>query len=330
VQVQKAVVLAGKTVHDEPWPSVPREPKHLVPVANRPILFHALESLRDAGVREALIAVEPESAEATMAAVADGAAWDLDVDYLSWRPVSGVRGAVAAAQDFVGDHPLLVQPADALLGEHIQPHLVAFSREELDLLTLRVARRTGSTRAPLDGGHLLGRRAISLLVDGDGDPDDFAAGLRARGSRVRVQTIDGCLPCHGGEDALLEGNRRMLERLGRSVDPSAFPTCEFQGAVQVHPNAVLEDCLIRGPVVIGPDCWLSNAYVGPYTSIGAGVRIDGAQIEYSILLDGAQLAYVGPRLESSVIGRGARIGRSFGLPAAMRVSVGDGAQITLA
>jgi glucose-1-phosphate thymidylyltransferase len=41
------------------------------------------------------------------------------------------------------------------------------------------------------------------------------------------------------------------------------------------------------------------------------------------------MRFVGNRLESSVIGRGARIERGFALPAAMRVALGDGAEVIL-
>ena len=47
------------------------------------------------------------------------------------------------------------------------------------------------------------------------------------------------------------------------------------------------------------------------------------------MLGDAQLRFVGSRLESSVIGRGARVVRGFDLPAATRVSLGDGAEIIL-
>ena len=87
--------------------------------------------------------------------------------------------------------------------------------------------------------------------------------------------------------------------------------------------------MIRGPAIVGPRSTLSHAYVGPYTAIGSDVRIEGSQIEHSIVLEGAELLHVGARLETSVIGRNARVGRDFRLPTAMRLSVGDGAQIGL-
>jgi glucose-1-phosphate thymidylyltransferase len=154
--------------------------------------------------------------------------------------------------------------------------------------------------------------------------------VRERGGEVSVRASDGCLPCHGGQDRLLEGNRRMLEDLVAEVDPALHPSCEFQGPVRIDPTAQLDHTLVRGPAVIGPGARLSHAYVGPYTSIGAGVTVDGAEVEHSILLDGAALLHVGARLESSVLGRGARVARSFAMPTAMRLSVGDGAEVTVA
>ena len=330
MEIAKALILAGRTPDDRPWPSVRFGPKHLVPIANRPILFHNLEALRRAGMLEATIALEPESAEAIIDAVGDGSAWNLGVRYVQWQPATGLGGALAAARTFLADEPVLVGPGDALHREQIHPHIATFADQRLDAMALRLSGAPADRRGePIAGGYLLSRRAVSILLEKPRG-DDPMSGIRRHGGQVRVQDVDGCLPCHGGQDGLLEGNRRMLEELRDDVDRSRFPSCQFQGAVAIHPTAQVEDTLIRGPAIIGPGARLSHAYVGPYTSIGANVRIDGSQIEYSIVLDGAALLHVGARLESSVVGRGARITRSFAVPTAMRLSVGDGAEVTLA
>jgi NDP-sugar pyrophosphorylase family protein len=44
--------------------------------------------------------------------------------------------------------------------------------------------------------------------------------------------------------------------------------------------------------------------------VGADVRIEGTEIEHSIVMDDAQLLFVGSRLETSIIGRGASCGVS--------------------
>ena len=326
MEIAKALVLAGRTARDQPWPSVRFGPKHLVPVANRPILFHHLEALRTAGVLEATIAVEPESAQLIGAAVGDGADWNLAVNYVAWTPASGIGGALEAARDLIGDEPVIVRPGDALHREQIHPHIAEFAGGRIDAMGLRMS---GAPRDPMGGGYLLSRRAVGLLSERPRLCGDPLAGVRRHGGHVLVREIDGCLPCHGDQDALLDANRRMLEGLERDVDEGMYPDCEFQGPVKVHPTAQLDHTLIRGPAIIGPGARLSHAYVGPYSSIGANVTLDGSQIEHSIVLDDAELLHVGSRIETSVIGRGARICRSFMVPSAMRLSIGDGAQVTI-
>jgi glucose-1-phosphate thymidylyltransferase len=330
VKIAKALILAGRTDLDRPWPSVPSGPKHLVPVANRPILFHQLETLRSAGMLEATIAVESESARLINAAVGDGSDWNLAVRYVEWMPATGIGGALTAARDFLADEPVLVRPADALHRELIHPHIAEFADEHLDAMALRLSGAPNDRMGkPVPGGYLLSRRAVSLLLDRPFLCGDPVASVRRHGGQVLVREMDGCLPCHGDQDALLEANRRMLTGLDRDVDSGAFPSCEFQGPVIVHPSARLDQTLIRGPAIIGPGAQLAHAYVGPYTSIGANVTIEGSQIEHSIVLDDAELLNVGIRLETSVIGRGARITRSFVVPTAMRLSVGDCAEVTV-
>ena len=102
-----------------------------------------------------------------------------------------------------------------------------------------------------------------------------------------------------------------------------------QGAVAIHPTARLESTVVRGPAVIGPRVRLTDAYVGPYTSIAEDVMIDGAEIEHSIVLHGTRICHLGRRLEGSVIGANARIFRDFRLPNALRLSVGDGAEVSV-
>ncbi len=330
VEIAKALILAGRTAHDRPWPSVKSGPKQLVPVANTPILFHNLESLRSAGMLEATIAVEPDSAQAIMAAVGDGSAWNLIVRYVQWEPASGMGGALCAGREFLAGEPVLVAPADALHREQMHPFIAAFARERLDAMALTPAGAPCDRKGkPVPAGYLLSSTALSLLMHRPRLGSDPLAGVRRHGGAVVVQEIDGCLPCHGDQNALLDGNRRMLEGLRRAVDPAAYSTAEFQGPVTVHPTARIDHTLIRGPAIIGPGARLSHAYVGPYTSIGANVTIDGSQIEHSIVLDGAQLLHLSTRLETSVIGRGAAIKRSFNVPTAMRLSIGDGAEVTI-
>jgi glucose-1-phosphate thymidylyltransferase len=305
-------------------------PKALVPVANRPILFHNLEALRRAGLLEATIAVDPETASAIRGAVGDGSDWDLTIRYLDLPADMRLGGALATARDFINDEPILVQHAGALLRERIQPHIAAFADERLDAMTLRLRSyaRAGDDAATI-GGWMLSERGVAMLAGGDVAGVDPVAFVREHGGQARVQDVDGCLSCHGGQDILLEANRRMLEDIVPDFAPDSLQGSELQGPVNIHPTASVQGSLIRGPAIIGPRAVVKDAYIGPYTAIGADVVVEGTEIEHSIVFPGAELRFVGTRLETSIIGKGARVVRSFGVPNALRLSIGDGAEVAL-
>lgn len=328
MKIAKAVVLAGSVNGGRAWPGVTKGPTHLFPVANRPIIFHVLESLRHAGLLEATILIDPESRAAIGDAVGDGRRWNLDVRYAECPQSEGLAGALSVCERFIGNEPVLLQQADALLHGHLSRHISSFADDRLDALALRMAAKPmpGPEVSP---GYMLSPQALELLRGHPAAAANPISEVRAAGGRVRIASVNACLPCHGDLDALLDSNRRMLQELAWPTEPVSLPGCEIQGPVSIDPTAEVRSSLIRGPVVIGPGAVLTDAYVGPYTSIGPNVTIEGAEIEHSIVLAEAQLRFVGTRIESSVIGEGARVSRDFRKPTAMRLSVGSNAEVLL-
>jgi glucose-1-phosphate thymidylyltransferase len=333
MEIAKALILSGDPRDGQrPWPTAPALPRALFPLANRPILLHGVESLRRAGVLEATVLVAPDAAETIERVLGNGRRYGVALTYAPWEPQAGLRGALSAGRDFVGDEPVLVQRADAVLSGRLTQHIATFARDGLDALTLRL---TGSGASP-DGypdpnpGHLLSPRAITMLAEPGPLPEAGPlASVRARGGRVRVEDIEGLLPGHGDHESLLAANRAMLERLDSPETEHGGDGTRIQGPVVVHPTASVIRSTLRGPLIVGPHASITDAYIGPYTSIGAGVVLEGAEIEHSIVLPEAQLRFVGARMESCVIGRGARVVRTFERPAALRLTLGDSAEVVL-
>jgi glucose-1-phosphate thymidylyltransferase len=330
MEIVKALVLAGRSHDDKPWPSVRSLPKALVPVANRPILFHALEALARAGVQQATIVADPHTAAVLRDAVGDGDRFAVDVRHAVCETGAGLRAILTENETFVGGDPVVVQHAGALLRNRIPAHMAAFAADELDALAMRLHPPVGAARAfaPADGGWLLSNRAVGMVCEAPAGADPIAA-VRRHGGHVSVEDAEGWLLGEGAQDTLLQANRLVLQDLVASVDPASLDGTELQGPVVVHPTARLRNSLVRGPAIIGPRTELINAYVGPYSSIGADVTIEGAQIEHSIVFAGAELRFVGTRIETSVIGRGARVVRRFDVSDALRLSVGDRAEIVV-
>ena len=100
-----------------------------------------------------------------------------------------------------------------------------------------------------------------------------------------------------------------------------------EGRVVIDPSAIVERSLVRGPAVIGPQVRVRDAYVGPYTAIGAGTVIENTEIEHALLLRDVTIRDVSWRLERSIVGERARIARTFRLPQAINLCLGEDAEI---
>jgi glucose-1-phosphate thymidylyltransferase len=125
---------------------------------------------------------------------------------------------------------------------------------------------------------------------------------------------------------MLEANRLILETIERRID-GELQDSEVHGRVIVEAGARLENSTVRGPAIIGAGAVVRDAYIGPYTAVGGRCRIEGAEVEHSILLEGAQVEGLDGRMESSLLGRDVRISRGRTQPRAYRFMVGDQSEI---
>ena len=86
---------------------------------------------------------------------------------------------------------------------------------------------------------------------------------------------------------------------------------ELVGEIEIQAGATVVNSRLRGPISIAAGARVENAYIGPYTSIGPDVVVQNAEVEYSILMQGAQLRDLSRRLDASILGEEATItGRS--------------------
>src|SRR3989304_721112 len=75
--------------------------KQLVPLANKPILFYAIENLVAAGITDIGIVVG-DTADQIRAAVGDGSRFDAEVTYIPQDVPRGIAHGVAIAEPFIG------------------------------------------------------------------------------------------------------------------------------------------------------------------------------------------------------------------------------------
>ncbi|HEV7467747.1 MAG TPA: glucose-1-phosphate thymidylyltransferase [Candidatus Dormibacteraeota bacterium] len=332
--------------------------KQLLPVANRPILFYAIDALRDAGITDIGIIVGHTGDEIRQA-VGDGSRLGVTVCYIEQEAPLGLAHAVGIAREFTGGDRFVVYLGDNLIADGITRFVDDFRSSEPDVMILlaRVPEPQRFGVAELDGDRVVALvekpavppsdlalvgvymfapsifeaiDAIEPSARGELEITDAIQRIISDGTRsVTAQIIDGWWKDTGRLDDILEANRIMLDALTRRIDGEIGEDVRIDGRVVVESGARLQDCVVRGPAIIGRGTLISNAYVGPFTSIHDGCCVRNAEIEHSIVLESTRIEDVPAKIESSLIGKECVVCSSPLRPRAIKLMLGDHSRVEL-
>jgi glucose-1-phosphate thymidylyltransferase len=314
--------------------------KHLIPLANKPMLWHVITKITEAGIKDIYINVNPGEVETMREALGDGEAWGAHLTFVEQQGgARGVAHVVANAEPHLRGDKFLFFLGDNIILGSLRPFVERFLREDLDCLLafsrVKDPQRFGVPEFREDGTL---KRVIEKPTQ---PPSDFAVtGIyfynekffeayqniqpSARGEyeitdvntwfiehgRVGYEEITGWWKDTGTPEALLEGQALIKDDLPKThfVMESVVPIeAQIQGPVKIGADTVISsDCLIRGPVVIGNHCVIEGSYIGPYTSIGDGTCVVRSEVEHSIVFSHV-LIDTRRRIIDSIIGKNAQV-----------------------
>jgi len=331
--------------------------KQLVPVANRPVLFYGIQAMADAGIEEIGIIIAPETGPEIQEVAGDGSQFGVKITYITQDEPAGLAHAVLTAEPFLGDSPFVMYLGDNLLQGGISELVANFQANAPDALILLtpvedpenfgvaelkdgvVVHLAEKPKEPKTNLALVGvymftagihdaARAIEPSPRGELEITDAIQHLVDTGKRVEPHVVRGWWKDTGRLADMLEANRLILDVIERRNDGQLLDSI-VDGRVVVEPGATLLRATVRGPAVIGARAHLEDCYVGPYSAIGEDCVVQDAEVEHSILLAGSEVRGLDGRMESSLLGRNVKIGRSARQPRAYRFMVGDNSEIEI-
>ena len=295
--------------------------KQLIPVANRPILFYAIDALTQAGIHDIGIIVG-DTADEVRAAVGDGSKFDATVTFIPQEAPLGLAHAVGIARDFLDGDSFVMYLGDNLIAQGIGTLVDEFRRSEADTMILlaRVPEPQRFGVAELEDGRVISlvekpsvpRSDLALVgvylfsplifeaIDaiepsarGELEITDAIQRMIDTGKSVLPHIIEGWWKDTGRLDDILEANRMILDTLEARCDGVVGEDVRLHGKVVVEEGATLRNCVVRGPAIIGSGTIVDNAYIGPFTSVYFDCVVRNAEIENSIVLEGTRIHDVG-------------------------------------
>ena len=337
--------------------------KQLVPVANKPVLFYAIESIVEAGITEIGIVVG-DTRDEIKAAAGDGSRFGAEITYIEQDAPSGLAHAVLISEPFLGDSSFVMYLGDNLIAGGITglveefrelqtqgcsseillaevPHPEQFGVAELTAEG-RVHRLVEKPKEPKSNLALVGVymfdptifesvHRIKPSARGELEITDAIQDLIDRGLEVHPHIVRGWWKDTGKLEDMLEANRIVLENLdakrGAMLGSIGGDNSRIEGRVEIGEGVVLVDSLVRGPAVIGDGTRLEHAFVGPYTSIGNRCTLVRCEIENSIILSDSEIRDTPLRIDGSLVGRNVKITKTDFKPKAYRFMLGDNSEV---
>ncbi len=331
--------------------------KQLVPIANKPVLFYAIEQLVEAGIRDIAIVVG-ETADQIRAAVGDGAAFGTSIDYIQQDEPLGIAHAVKIARRYMGETPFVLYLGDNFLLGGVKSFVDAFRHngancqillhpvtnpqafgvaEVVDGRVVRIVEKPPNPPSNLAviGIYMFDHTVFPAVAQlqpsarGELEITDTIQYLIDSGLRVHAELLDRYWIDTGKMDDILEANRVVLQTLPPANHGHLDERSRVYEPVILEPGARVVNSVLRGPLIIGKDTEVLDSYIGPSTSIDHHCRLKGIRIGGSIVLEHTTIEDIHWPIEHSLIGRHVTLKGGQAVGGSYSLTLGDHSQIEM-
>ncbi|HSP55846.1 MAG TPA: glucose-1-phosphate thymidylyltransferase [Dehalococcoidia bacterium] len=331
--------------------------KQLVPIANKPVLFYAIEQLVEAGVTEIGIIVG-DTAEQVKGAVGDGSQFGAKVTFIQQDVPLGIAHAVGTAHGFLGESPFCLYLGDNFVLGGIKSYVDSFLSTGANSQILlhpvenpqafgiaqfvdgKVAKIVEKPQDPptnlaVIGVYMLDRNVFDVIAHlqpsgrGELEITDALQGLIDRGLRVDAEVMDRYWIDTGKMDDILNANRMVLGTIEHSVEGEVDERSLVYEPVVLEPGVKVVNSVLRGPLIVGRDTQIIDSYIGPCTAIDRNCRIKGCRIEDSVVMDTTSIEEIHWPIVKSLIGRNVELRGAAGVGSGYSLTLGDHSRIEM-
>jgi glucose-1-phosphate thymidylyltransferase len=330
--------------------------KHLIPIANKPMIYYAIESVTQAGIHDIGILINEDTGREIREALGSGKKWGAKFTYIPQKAPLGLAHVIKVSESFLKDSHFVFYLGDNVLLGGIQRFIDEFYRNKNncqlvlanvkdpqrfgvadieDGRVIRVIEKPKNPKSPfaVTGIYVYDRSIFEAVKNikpskrGELEISDAHQYLIDNGRRVGYCEATGWWKDTGKPEDLLEANRFILDNLIIDGEPKIMGEVDHHsdvaGKVIIEKGATVKRSVIRGPAIVGENTLVEESYIGPFTSVYFGCEIKNSEVEYSIVLENCKIIDATARIERSLLGRDVKILKNDSTPSNQKFILGD-------
>lgn len=294
-------------------------PKQLLPIANKPMSQYCLESLVNAGISDIAIIIGGTGSNKVQEYYGDGQKFGAKITYVNQDYPRGIAHAIRLCKDFVGDNKFVVFLGDNILKKDINGFVAEFNQADssASILLCEVDNPTQFGIADVKDGMIkkimekpkepptnLAVTGIYLLTPvifdiidrlkpswrNEYEVTDALQMLLQEGYKITYHMVTDYWKDTGTPHDIIHANKVILDGMKAYFQGVKDDSVLITGNVLVGKGTTIKNgSKITGPVIIGNDCVVDSASIGPNISIGNNSKLAKCTIENSIIMSGCNI-----------------------------------------
>jgi len=294
-------------------------PKQLLPIANKPMSQYCVESLNDAGITEIAIIIGGVGADKVKEFYGDGENFGVKFTYFQQDYPKGISHAINLCKEFIGNEKFVVFLGDNIIQKSIKEYVNEFKKSDstASLLLCEVSNPSSFGIAELNDNEIVKivekpkEPKSNLAVTGiyfltplifeiiknlkpswrnELEITDALDQMLEKNYKIIYHMITDYWKDTGTPDDVLHANKEILDKMKGDFRGQKIGTPSVSIDATIGKGSIIKgDSKISESVIIGENCIIDNAHIGPHSSIGDNSTVNLSKIENSIIMENCKI-----------------------------------------
>jgi len=332
--------------------------KHLIPIANRPMLSYAINYMKEANIIDIGIIINKDDNEIENR-FGNGKELGVNLTYIPQESPLGLAHVIKISENFIGKDKFLFYLGDNILVGGVSNFIKEFisldsschlviskvsDPERFGVPEIKSNKIVSITEKPIipksnyaitgiylyDSSIFEAVNNIKPSKRGELEISDAHQYLLDKKKKITYSEITGWWKDTGKPFDLLEANKLILNNIKN--ENSKNNEIDFlkdkmhnhiSGNIISGNNSIIKKSIIDGPVIIGDNVIIENSKIGPNVSLSDNCKVINSSIENSIVMSDTSFYNVKKTIKNSLLGNDIKITESKNKHNELSLIIGD-------